>query len=241
VSLHAGRRKHDAAPNEGAGFVLRGPLDTALYRFLYRLLPPLFIRLYRMRITGLEHLPPTGPVVLASNHLANIDPFVLGVSCPRQIHFMAKSELWRPPLLGRLIEVLGSFPVRRGEADREAVRQGIEVLRAGAVLGIFPEGHRQPEGHLGQPLPGVALFSLREDVTTVPVALTGTHRMHKGWRPAFPRLTVTFGPPVDVTDAGTTKSEQHRAVADRTMAGLAALLDLVWMPANQDAPGRKED
>jgi 1-acyl-sn-glycerol-3-phosphate acyltransferase len=209
--------------------MLRGPIDTLVYRIAHLVLPPIFHRLYRMEIRGVENLPRQGAVVLASNHLSNIDPLILGVSFPRQIHFMAKAELWKPPLLGRLVEALGSFPVHRGEADREAVRQGIEVVRAGAVLGIFPEGHRQPEGHLGRPQPGVAFFSLREGVSTVPVAIVGTDRMVKGRRPGFPRVGVTFGPPIEMSDLrAASKAEQHRLVTSRIMRALADLLGQQW-------------
>lgn len=208
--------------------MLRSPLDTGFYRLVHAFAPAITVRLYRMEITGTHHVPREGGIVLASNHLSNVDPFILGIACPRQIHFMAKAELWKVSLLGRLIESLGSFPVHRGEADREAVRRGLAVLQAGAMLGIFPEGHRQPEGHLGRPQSGVALFSLRDGVKTVPVAITGTTAMFRGWRPAFPRLTVRFGPPLDLSDVTGSKAEQHRDVTRRLMRSLADLLGQRW-------------
>ncbi len=210
------------------------PLDTWPYRFLHVWMPPLFGRLYRMEITGASQVPRQGAVVLASNHLSNVDPLILGVACPRQIHFMAKAELWKVSPLGRLIASLGSFPVHRGRADREAVRRGLEVLTAGGVLGIFPEGHRHPEGRLGQPQPGVALFSLREGVQTVPVALRGTPGMLRGWRPAFPRLTVCYGPPLDLSDVAGSKAEKHAEVTRRLMRAIAALLDQEWEPTKDE-------
>ena len=135
------------------------PLDTPLYRFTHIALFVLWRILFRFTIVGSESFPREGPVVLAGNHISNLDPLFLGAACPRQIHFMAKSELWEVPLLRRLVDGLGAFKVRRGAADREAVRAGIAILDAGAVMGIFPEGHRQRTGRLGRPLPGVGLFA----------------------------------------------------------------------------------
>ncbi len=109
-------------------------------------IPPLWRFVFRMSIEGPENIPLTGPVLLASNHRSNLDPFFLGVSFPRQVHFMAKAELWKFKPLGRVIDVLGTFPVNRGEADRAAVKRALEMLGAGAVVGMFPEGRRQRGG-----------------------------------------------------------------------------------------------
>lgn len=203
------------------------PLDTPLYRFAHITLFVLWSILFRFTIVGAESFPREGPVVLASNHISNLDPLFLGAACPRQIHFMAKSELWRVPLLGRLVDALGAFKVRRGEADREAVRAGIAILDAGTVLGIFPEGHRQRTGKLGHPLPGVGLFSLRPGVATVPVVITGTNRILKGW-PPFPRVTVRFGAPLDTAAPSVHRSHRNREVTNRIMRALAALLGQDW-------------
>lgn len=205
--------------------MLNGPSDTWVYRLAHLLLTALFVPLYRMEVKGLEHIPRHGAVVLASNHVSNIDPVFLGVACQRQIHFMAKSELWKFQPLGWLVNGLGAFSVRRGEADRDAVRRALELLDEQAVVGIFPEGTRQPMGRLGAPQPGVALFSLRPGVTTIPVVLRGTDRVIRGRRLSFPRVSVTFGPPVPALSSGGAKSERHREFASRLMAALQSLLD----------------
>ncbi len=205
--------------------MIRSPADTLFYRAVHAIVTPLFRRLYRMRIAGEEHIPAQGAVVLASNHLANIDPFFVGVSCPRQVHFMAKSELWGFAPLGWAVEKLGSFPVHRGEADRDAVRTALDYLKAGAVVGIFPEGHRQPEGTLGEPLPGVALLSLRPGVATVPMVVIGTNHIVQGGRPRAPRVTVAFGPPLEPLERAGSKAEWHRDFTDRLMLALRALLE----------------
>ena len=213
--------------------MLRSPLDTAFYRVLHAFLPPLFKRVFRMRVTGLEHLPARGPVVLASNHLSNLDPFFLGVACPRQIHFMAKAEIWKVPVVGRLVDGLGAFPVHRGQADRRAVEWALGTLSSGAVLGIFPEGHRSRDGRLGTPQAGVALFSLRKGVTTVPVALVGSDQVVRGKRLRLPQVTLTFGPAIDVESAGGSKSERQQTVTRRLMQSLAALSGQEFSPVEE--------
>ena len=205
--------------------MLSGPGDTWLYRFAYAVIPPVFARLYRMEVRGLDYIPRDGAVVLACNHVSNIDPIFLGVACQRQVHFMAKSELWKFKPLGWMIDSLGGFPVRRGEADREAVRRALDLLDQQAVVGIFPEGTRQPEGRLGQLQTGVALFSLRPGVTTIPVVLRGTNHVVRNRRPGFPRITVTFGPPVPGLVTEGAKVERHRDFTARLVTALQALLD----------------
>lgn len=201
-----------------------GPGDRRFYWFAWMIIAPTFRILFRMRVRGREHLPPEGGVVLASNHVSNIDPVFLGVAASRQVRFMAKSELWGFRPLGRLVEALGAFPVRRGEADRDAIRTAVSYLDQGAVVGIFPEGHRQKSGRLGTPQPGFALLALRDGVTAVPVAMTGTNRILRGGIPRLPKVTVTFGPPLDLSVAGLSRGERHAEMGRRLMSSLAELL-----------------
>jgi 1-acyl-sn-glycerol-3-phosphate acyltransferase len=186
-----------------------------LWRIAYSFIPVLLKALFRIQIHGREHVPLEGPVLLASNHRSNLDPFFLGVAMPRQIHFMAKAELWKVRALGRVIDALGAFPVNRGEADRKAVRRALDVLDQGAVVGLFPEGHRQRSGGFGEINPGVALFSLRDGVITIPVVLEGTDLIMKGGLPRLPRVRVTFGPPLGLPTSGSTKAERSQAVSRR--------------------------
>jgi cytidylate kinase len=206
--------------------MIRGPLDRLLYRFAYSFIPAVTRFLYRMEITGTENIPATGGVVLASNHRSNLDPFFVGSSFPRMIHFMAKAELWSFKPLGWLLEILGVFPVNRGEADRNAVRQALQVLDAGAVVGLFPEGRRQREKELGEIRAGVALFSLREGVVTIPVVMRGTDRVVKNHLLRFPRVRVAFGPPVEVPGRELPRAERAEVVTARLVAAFHELLAL---------------
>src|SRR5680860_1922365 len=223
--------------------MISGPLDTRLYRIVHAVIAPVVKTIFRMRITGLENLPKDGPIVLASNHVTNADPVFVGVACPRMVHFMAKAEIWKVPLLGRLVSRVGAFPVRRGGADREAVRTALRILKGGAVMGMFPEGRRQKLGKLGQPQPGVGLFSLSEGVTTIPVALKGTNRILCDWRSPLPRVDVHFGPPVKAALKDLTRRERNSEFSHAIMRALAELLEVEWSPESFSAgePAAKMD
>jgi 1-acyl-sn-glycerol-3-phosphate acyltransferase len=210
--------------------LVRSPLDTLLYRFAYSFVTPLWCLLYRVEITGREHFPPTGPVVLASNHRSNLDPFFLGVSTPRQIHFMAKAELWKVGALGWLIDKLGAFPINRGEADRQAVRKALDTLAAGAVLGIFPEGSRHPQGGFGAIHPGVTLFSLREGVVTIPVVMEGTERIMRGRMIRFPKVRVAFGPPLPLPKPDMARAQRALFASDRLTEAFVGLATATGEP-----------
>jgi 1-acyl-sn-glycerol-3-phosphate acyltransferase len=202
----------------------RGPSDSRLYRAVWLTIHWPFRTLFRMRIEGLEHITATGSMVIACNHISNLDPIFLGVAADRQLHFMAKSTLWDFAPLGRLVSWLGSFPVRRGEADREAIRSAISYLDAGAAVGIFPEGTRQLGGRLADPLPGFALLALRKEVTTIPAVLIGTNRIGRGRLPRLARVTVRFGPALDVDAPGLPKGGRHDEIGRRLKEAWTALL-----------------
>jgi len=204
-----------ARPHPGLGGLVRSPLDTLPYRFAYTFLPALLKCAFRMDIVGVEHLPASGAVVLACNHVSNLDPFFLGSACPRQIHFMAKAELWRSKILGRVLSAFGVFPINRGEADRQAVKTALKILQEGAVLGIFPEGHRQHSGRLGEINPGVTLFSLRDGVATIPVVLSGTNRVVRRGLLRFPRIRVFFGAPLAIPGLEVSRAERAQLTAER--------------------------
>jgi cytidylate kinase len=195
--------------------MLSGPQDRLLYRFAYSFIPPLWKLLFRVKVSGREHIPLSGAVVLACNHRSNLDPFFLGVSFPRQIHFMAKAELWKVRALGWVIDRLGAISISRGAADRQAIKRAIEVLDGGAVLGIFPEGHRQRQGQVGDIHPGVILFSLREGVVTIPVVMVGTERVVRGHMLRFPGVRVIFGPPLELPEQGVPRSQRTQVIGER--------------------------
>lgn len=146
-----------------------------------------------MRVYGRERVPPVGGAVLALNHFHWLDPAVFGASSPRTIYYMAKIEAHVVPGLGQLIRAFGTFSVRRGESDREAVRMMRRVVREGKVLGIFAEGTRQRTGVPGPVQPGAAMTALQEGVPVVPAAVHGTETWRVG---SFAPVSVAFGEPM---------------------------------------------
>jgi 1-acyl-sn-glycerol-3-phosphate acyltransferase len=146
-----------------------------------------------LRVYGRERVPRDGGCVIACNHYSWLDPAVLGTACPRTIYYMAKVEAHRVPGLGQLIRAFGTFPVRRGESDREAVRTMREIVRDGKALGLFAEGTRQRSGVPGEVQPGAAMVALQESVPIVPVAVHGTQT----WKPGtFKPVSIAWGMPM---------------------------------------------
>ncbi len=146
-----------------------------------------------LRVYGSERVPREGGLVLAFNHFSWIDPPAFGSASPRTIYFMAKIEAHRVPGLGQLIRTFGTFSVRRGESDREAVRMMREVVRGGHALGLFAEGTRQRTGVPGPVQPGAAMVALQENVPVVPAAIYGSHEWRPGnWHP----VSIVWGEPM---------------------------------------------
>jgi 1-acyl-sn-glycerol-3-phosphate acyltransferase len=147
----------------------------------------------RLRVYGRENVPPTGGVVLALNHFHWLDPAAFGSACPRTIYYMAKIEAHRVPGLGQVIRSFGTFSVRRGESDREAVRMMRKIVADGHALGLFVEGTRQQSGVPGEVQPGAGMVAVQENVAVVPAAIHGT----EDWRPGnFHPVSVAWGQPM---------------------------------------------
>ena len=153
---------------------------------LVRLLAPL-------RCYGADRVPKEGGVVLALNHFSWLDPPAFGACSPRTIYYMAKVEAHRVPGLGQLIRSFGTFSVRRGESDREAVRIMRQIVRDGHALGLFVEGTRQRSGVPGQAQPGAAMVALQENVPVVPAAIHGPQDWKIG---TFRPVSVAWGEPM---------------------------------------------
>jgi 1-acyl-sn-glycerol-3-phosphate acyltransferase len=154
--------------------------------------------LFRLKVTGAENVPADGSVILAANHRHNVDPFILGVAAPRPVSYMAKAELFRIPGLNLVMKAFYVFPVHRGQMDRAALRRAREALGRGEMLGIFPEGTRQPGPGLGPAHPGMAMLALDSGSPIVPAAIIGTDRIRRsqGWPLRVPKVEVRFASPV---------------------------------------------
>lgn len=147
----------------------------------------------RLRCYGRERVPRQGGLVVAFNHFHWIDIPAFGYVSPRTLYFLAKVEAHSVPLLGPYIRLFGSFSVRRGESDREAVRRMREVVCSGEALGIFAEGTRQRSGVPGRVQPGAAMVALQEDVPVICAAIHGSQT----WRPGnFAPVSIAWGEPM---------------------------------------------
>jgi 1-acyl-sn-glycerol-3-phosphate acyltransferase len=146
-----------------------------------------------LRVYGSERVPTTGGVVLALNHFSWLDPPAFGAACPRNIRYMAKIELHEVKLIGPWIRSYGTFSVRRGESDREAVRLMRQCVQDGEALGLFVEGTRQRSGVPGDVQPGAAMVALQERVPIVPAAIHGSQFWKLG---NFEPVSVAWGRPL---------------------------------------------
>ncbi|MCM3320757.1 lysophospholipid acyltransferase family protein [Cytobacillus kochii] len=165
----------------------------SVYTFARSLVYGLLKPVYRMDVKGRENVPAEGGVLLCCNHIDNLDPPIVGITAPRDIHFMAKEELFNVPVLGKLLPHLNAFSVKRGMSDREALRNGLKVLKEGHVLGLFPEGTRSKTGEVGKGLAGAGFFALRSDVAVVPCAIIGPYK-------PFKKLKVVYGKPIPMDE-----------------------------------------
>src|SRR5919197_743697 len=196
---------------------------SPLYLFIGVVSWPVVKGLYRLRVQGLEHLP-EGGFVLAANHTSNFYPWPLGIPLlpRRQLRFMAKSELFRTPL-APILRAGGTFKVRRGEGDIEAMRTAAELVRAGEIVVMFPEGTRQTKGLRKNPFPrahpGAARIALGPGAPLVPAAIAGTDRLLR-----LGPLRVAYGKPLDLSDLdGLEMKPAAEAATERLMAGIAEL------------------
>ncbi|WP_126427341.1 lysophospholipid acyltransferase family protein [Brevibacillus marinus] len=190
------------------------------YIFFRRFFRWFFSVFFRWQVAGTEHIPKEGPVILCANHISNWDPPLLGAPLERKVHFMAKEELFRVPILSYFITLFGAYPVRRGAGDRAAIRATLEILQNGHVVGMFPEGSRSKTGQLKPGQPGVALFALKSDAQVVPAAIIGPYRL-------FRPVKVIYGKPLDLSrfKQGKPDSGTLREATDFIMQHIQQLIE----------------
>jgi 1-acyl-sn-glycerol-3-phosphate acyltransferase len=194
----------------GTGGPAAGSSDRP-YRAAAVVVKPLMRAWFRMRVEGAAHVPPNGPLILASNHRSNMDPVLLAAAVRRPVAFMSKAELFVWPL-GTILRLIGQFPVQRGGIDREALRRTSAALAQGWVLGLFPEGTRG-DGSFASVHPGLAYILLRERCPVLPVAIFGTERVRRrvGWLPFASPVRIVIGPPIDLPAAPADRSGRRSA------------------------------
>jgi 1-acyl-sn-glycerol-3-phosphate acyltransferase len=194
------------------------------WRYGIRVASPLLRLLFRVRMTGLEHVPARGPTLLAFNHVSSLDGPALAIAFTgrtgRPVRFLVAAEFFRRWFHGRVLRTFDQIPIRRGEGDGAALDAALEALRAGSVIAIAPEGavNADPE-HLQRIRSGIARLALPTRASIVPVAMWGTQtrwpragmRWSRPWRPV---LVVAFGPPI-LPDGDVSSEDDVDALRDR--------------------------
>ena len=165
------------------------------YRTLAVILRFIFKLCFNAKVTGRGNVPKEGAVIMAANHMSNFDPPFLGCFSPRPVNYMAKIELFENKIFASIISALGAFPVKRGQADKGAIKKAASLLKSGETLGIFPEGTRSKTGEVQKGEIGVAMFASMANAPVVPVAIIGTNEMFSE-KKKFPDLTLIFGEPM---------------------------------------------
>jgi 1-acyl-sn-glycerol-3-phosphate acyltransferase len=208
--------------------------EQVLYGVLHRIVPPLLRAIWRPRIIGLEHVPRTGPLILASNHQSFIDSVLIPAVTPRPVHFLAKSDYFQGKgIKGRLVKewfvTFGALPVDRDDskAALASLDTALAVLAEGGAFGIYPEGTRSRDGRLYRGRTGVAQLALTSGAPIVPIGLRDTDRLQPvgSNRPRLVRVTVTFGEPIDVRGKydGVPPGRARREITDQVMAAIQKL------------------
>ena len=151
----------------------------------------------KFRVFGLENIPPTGGVLLASNHQSVLDPVLVAMVLPREMHFMARRTLFRNPIFRAIIVRYNAFAIERDTADVKGVKEAIGRLESGALLLVFPEGTRTGNGSIGSMKP-VGVIAERAAVPIVPVLIDGAYEvLQKGAKiPRLGRISIVFGKPL---------------------------------------------
>jgi len=203
---------------------------TPLYRILRVLVHALNRLVFRTTVDPSGLVPAEGPVIIAPVHRSFIDFFVASEVTERKLHYMAKDSLWKNSILARILPSVGAFPVHRESADREAMRRAQQVLDAGEVLILFPEGERRAGPVIEDLHEGVAFLAARTGATVVPVGIGGSASvMPKGSKIPRPRhIHLEVGtpiPPPERTDSGRMPRSRIHLLTEELTTALQVLYD----------------
>lgn len=163
---------------------------------------------FKITIIGEDRVPSSGPVMLCSNHVSDLDPPLIGLALDRQLSFFAKSELFELPVIGKVFPSLNAIPVSRGKSDRAALKTSINALKEDRCLLIFPEGHRNKGDvkQLQNLQEGASFIASKSEAPIVPVVIKGEYNRKKG-------VTIVFGKPINTEEfleAGNTRKDLTR-------------------------------
>jgi 1-acyl-sn-glycerol-3-phosphate acyltransferase len=179
----------------------------------------------RYRVSGREHVPLSGPLLVVANHLSWYDPIILALVLRRRVWFFAKIEVFRWPIVGWLCRLTGQIPVHRGEGDRAALEKALAYLREGKALLYFPEGTVERQEQMIAAHTGMAMLAVRTGATVLPVGHTGTRRILRSLRSWLPPVTIHIGEPlVPVMPEGVAHKVGLQMITQDVMMRIAGML-----------------
>ncbi|ABZ84487.1 1-acyl-sn-glycerol-3-phosphate acyltransferase [Heliomicrobium modesticaldum Ice1] len=197
--------------------------------WLYRLLRALFRFPFKhfchWRISGLENVPLDGPLIVVSNHVSNWDPVILACALPRQLHFMAKVELFKIPVLSYVMTACGAYAVDRGKPGRQALKKSLDILAEDKVICIFPEGTRSKTGETGEAKAGTAMIAAKSQAYILPVGLHNSRKVFsRGW---FRPFSVSIGRPfrIEAAEGKRLSSQRLHELSDEIMEEITGLVN----------------
>ena len=186
-----------------------------VYRLARVVLTAPILSLYRYRAIDVSNVPERGPVLLAPNHFSYLDHFFVAVLLRREVQFMAKSQLFRPPVLDFILNHGGTFPVRRGHRDEEAFITAHSIFDRGGTVLMYAEGGRQRTKNMCRPKPGLGRLALESGVPVVPIAIHGSEHAREAKHGVLPKVTVQFGSPVTFERVEHPSRERSQEVAEQ--------------------------
>jgi 1-acyl-sn-glycerol-3-phosphate acyltransferase len=213
---------------------LRRGVNPVVYWTLRAILVPCFLVYFRMQRIGREHLPRSGPLLLAANHRSFLDPFVIGMLVRRPVYYMAKRELFEKRLQAWVLNALGAFPVDRGAGDTAAMETARKILERGDCVVVFPEGTRVRPGPLGTPRRGVGRLALETGAPVAPIAVIGTEHVRRGWRIRPRKVRIRAGRPLLFPTVERSSPKPAAAVTDRIWA--CVRLQWEWLGGESAPP-----
>ncbi len=189
----------------------------SIFRYSFALAFRIF---FRVKIYGSENIPSKDGFIFASNHVSFLDPIAVGAILPLRVNFMARHTLFRNPIIGLIISICGSFPVKRGTADIWAIKEAIHRVKNGGALVVFPEGTRSRTKSFLEPKAGIGFLATKINAPVVPVFVKGTAEAfpRDSRRMRFNKVFIYIGKPMRFD-----KNLDYSVIAERVMDGIAAL------------------
>ena len=191
---------------------------SKFYRFAKIVVGAIYRIMFRFRVTGAENIPAEGGTIVCANHTSLQDTVVLGVACRRQLHFLAKHELWQIKYLSWLFDGLGAVPVNRENPSMDSFKRTLQLLKEGRAIAIFMQGGRRQDIDQSDAKAGVALFAVKGRVPVVPVNISSKFKI-------FSKVHINIGKPISFEDYWDKKvrTDQLNEIAGKVMDAIAGL------------------